>query len=628
MREILPNLIEFLQHQGILHVEEVPLSVESIPGFLHRVHLTDEQRTEAETLEQLSRSLLEVVPLLTAPSTPEEVRSAAAELGRARPDEWRRAARGWSRELRSLTRRKLNIQDNLEVLGNFERTLGVVARLLGTRSVVLGQNACAFVLNSEVERALDRLRTRCQTEVGSEATLFYEQTGRSAAVGVITYPEAHDGTVRNMLREERIGAVDIPDKALGGASVQDVLTKVEEHKSSDEADLERIREELVRFSREAGPRVRALQSVVSDRLSQLRITNRLAASELTGVVHGWAPSEEVPAFLKALEDRFGGQVAVGRLPIERIDRQRVPTLLKNHPVFQPFEVLLSLFNPPTYGSIDPSPLVGVFFVLFYGFILGDVVYGLVVLALALWLRRRFAGHRIVRAAATVGVYMGTSAVVFGVLFGEYCGDLGHREFGLNPLWFHRGDDTMLLLLVAVAVGVVHIVLSLAFGIREELRHHSRRHALEKLGLLLGLCGVGVGVLSYAGVSPFDGGGGVVGTLVLLAGCAALLVRSSGAMAPLHMMEVLSLVTNVLSYSRLMALGIASLVLADVANDLARESASPLIGIPLAGMLHVLNVGLGMFSPTLHSLRLNYVESLPKFYSPEGRSYQPFRKEAL
>src|SRR5690606_7432936 len=91
---------------------------------------------------------------------------------------------------------------------------------------------------------------------------------------------------------------------------------------------------------------------------------------------------------------------------------------------------------------------------------------------------------------------------------------------------------------------------------------------------------------------------------------------------------LGLTAKVLSYARLMALGMASVVLADLANELLYNTSGLvflLVGVPMAGLIHLLNIGIGVFSPTIHSLRLNYVEFLPKFYEPEGRNYTPFRK---
>ncbi len=131
-----------------------------------------------------------------------------------------------------------------------------------------------------------------------------------------------------------------------------------------------------------------------------------------------------------------------------------------------------------------------------------------------------------------------------------------------------------------------------------------------------------------GVAP----GGLVPALVvavaLFTACLFFLVRAMGGMFAMGVMEIIGLTSNILSYGRLMALGLASVVLADLANMVLGMPGvwGIVAGIPLAGLIHLLNIGIGVFSPTIHSLRLNYVEFLPKFYEPEGRNYNPFRKE--
>ncbi|MCP4639816.1 MAG: hypothetical protein GY851_05260 [bacterium] len=627
MRDVLPEVVIFVQEAGLLHLEETPLAVERAPGYLHRMHLTDEQRAEREAAEQLARMLQETAPLLSVAPDQDAVADAVHQLRDKGPGHWRRAARGWSRDVRSLTRRKLNVADNLELLGSLRKTLDAVAPLLGETNVVLGKNARAFALKGDVANVVERLGERVREDVGPEARLLTRRTGRNAVVGIVTYPEELDQSVEFLLREEHIAPVELPDRSIQGGTFQEVIASVAAIIEEHGARVGEIQAELDQVSSKIGPPLRAMERLVADRMAQLDAIRQFAESRLVAVLSGWIPSADADGFAAQIKDRFPGQVAAEQLPVERVERARIPTLLKNHPVFQPFEVLLTLFRPPTYGSFDPSMLVGVFFVLFYGFILGDVAYGAAVVAVALWLRKKFSGQPAVRAAGMVGCYMGVSSMVFGVLYGEYAGDLGHRLAGLQPVWFHRGHDAMTLLVVAIAAGAVHIVLSLVVGIREAFRHHSIRHALEQLGLMMGLFGVGIGVAAYSGHFPLGAWAGTATALTLLAGCAGLLVYTSGAMAPVQMMEVMSLVTNVLSYSRLMALGIASLALADVANQLARESGSLIIGVPLALVLHALNVCIGMFSPTLHSLRLNYVESLPKFYRPEGRRYVPFKKEA-
>ena len=148
-------------------------------------------------------------------------------------------------------------------------------------------------------------------------------------------------------------------------------------------------------------------------------------------------------------------------------------------------------------------------------------------------------------------------------------------------------------------------------------------------MLLGLLAIGLFVAGVMEIGPIGSSHHYYAAgAALLLGAAIVLFWFTGWFAAIHLIEIISLVGSVMSYSRLMAVGMASVALADVANNLGELVPNPIFGIPLAILIHVLNVTLGMFSPTVHSLRLNYVEFLPKFYFPEGRAYQPFKKEAL
>ena len=630
VRDRLADVVRFVQAQGNVHVEEVPLAVENAPGYLHRVHLTPEQHAQLESLQELHRILREIAPLLSWRPDRTRIEAAAASLESGAEDAWHRKVRRWSRELRSVTRRKVNLEDNVVVLSNHRDTVKLIEGLLGGREIILGKNGSAFVLKGDVEAVHRTLHKRLQRELGPEAQFLDQRLSRNSVLGVVTYPENRNETARKILEEEGIELVDLPDKNLQGAAVPEILARLEKSIASHQEDLAAVKGELGEFSEEAGPELEAMKAMVADRLGQLKIVGCFAQSTMVGVIHGWIPSKDLPAFSKALQEFCPGEAHVNKLAMNHVDRNRIPILLTNPAPVKPFEVLLSMLKPPSYGTIDASALAGIFFLLFYGFILGDVIYGLAVIGFALLLRHYLGRHEVAKRASTVAICAGVSSMIFGVLFGEYCGDIGHRLFPnlLKPLWFPRHIETMRLLSIAVAIGAFHIVLSLVLAVWAHWRIGDRKHALEKLGALLGLLSIGAALAGLSGALPVEGRIvlAVAGALFTVA--IVLLVKAAGAMVALHVLELISLVSNVLSYCRLMALGIASVALADVANEMARTAGSIWLAVPIFLVIHLLNIGLGMFSPTLHSLRLIYVEFLPKFYSPEGRSYTPFRKEAL
>jgi V/A-type H+-transporting ATPase subunit I len=259
-------------------------------------------------------------------------------------------------------------------------------------------------------------------------------------------------------------------------------------------------------------------------------------------------------------------------------------------------------------------------------ILGDVGYGALVLLLCFGAMRRFKSG-IIRDILIV-LAMGASwSILFGFLYGEAFGTLG-EALGMHAMWFDRAspEHVMELLLLTLAVGAVHITLGLVLGIWEAAKDKSRSHLLERGGMLVGLIGlfILVGVLTdflpqgFMNVAIASTIIGIV-LLSLSIGCLGIV------MGPI---EFIGLIGNVLSYLRIAAIGLASVYLAKVANEVAGMLGNVVVGAIIAVLIHALNLVLGMFSPTIHSLRLHYVEFFRKFYEGGGRPYEPFKSRLI
>ena len=627
LRTELAQLVEVLQREGVLHVEEVPLALEQFPGYLHRVHLPEEERAELQQLEALHTLLKEALPLLSEQPGAIAVGEAGKQLEHAGRGQWQAQAQTWHDEIRAFSRRKLDLQDTIELLENYRRILENVLPNLRGRNVRLGETARIVVLQGQNQQTVDALEQRYRAEVGREAEFLRNPLGKNDTVVVVTHPAGQKDAVAAWLRKENIEPVEAPAQDLQPTDGDDVLRKVTERVSINRAELEQVGEQIRQFTERHGAHMAAVDRLVSNRIAQLHVVDNFAQSEMVGVVHGWVPSDQYETLSSTLLSTFGARAAMAHLAHGEVEHKEIPTLLKNPPFFKPFELLLKIFAPPTYGTIDPTIMVAVAFILFYGFILGDVGYGLVILGVATWAKKKWAHVEMVRDGMTVATWMGISGIVFGVLFGEFFGDLPQRYFDI-PAPLHRMHQPMVLLGIGILVGAIHVPLALILGVREGYRHGHKHHAEEKLGMLLGLVGLVLVLAAITGYSPVGSTLAVVLGLAAFIACAILLVRSMGAMFAIGLVELIGLSANVLSYARLMALGLASVALADLANMALGNSGIALVlfGIPMAIFVHLLNIGLGVFSPTIHSLRLNYVEFLPKFYEPEGISYEPFRKE--
>jgi len=302
---------------------------------------------------------------------------------------------------------------------------------------------------------------------------------------------------------------------------------------------------------------------------------------------------------------------------------RPPVLLHNVRLFRPYERLVSFLSWPSPGGIDPTGLMGAVLPVLFGIMVGDIGYGLLLVAAGTLLRRRTAARS--PAVADIGRILslgGVWAAVFGALFGELFGDLGHALFGLPALWFYRGGPDALtpLLAFVIGVGAAHLVLGLLIGLWLAARERHVPHLLERGGTLLVLGGL----FAVAGVAVSRLPGATLPPA--LAAVVVGLVLAGWAYGPLGILlgplEVVGRIGNVLSYLRLAAVGLASAYLAVVANELGRQ-APLLLGIVVAAFFHALNLALAAFTPMIQALRLHYVEFFGTFQDDDdGRPFRP------
>jgi V/A-type H+-transporting ATPase subunit I len=331
----------------------------------------------------------------------------------------------------------------------------------------------------------------------------------------------------------------------------------------------------------------------------------------------FVPASDSDVMKGRLEKAAGGALHV--MEEELGDEEDVPIKLKNPRPLRPFEFFTNLYSLPKYNEFDPTMLMAFTFPLFFGFMLGDVGYGLITLALFYYLKRRFpVGKEFFNILMVASV----AAILFGALYGEV--------FGYEP-WHGiivRTHDFNTLMVISIIAGVVQVNFGLLLGFILELRHHNFMYAVYHklswvfiqlgivlfLGPVLKLLSVPA-LLFYTGMASFFLGG-------------FLLYKGEGI---LGLIEIPTILTHIMSYARLMAVGLASVFIAVMVNDLVTFLWHKGVWwIPLAIVAlvvgHLFNIALGILSPSLHSIRLHYVEFFTKFYRGGGKEYVPFGAE--
>ncbi|MBN1146155.1 MAG: hypothetical protein JXA78_02785 [Anaerolineales bacterium] len=524
-------------------------------------------------------------------------------------------------KVKGLVARKEKLQAELASLPRYETTLRKLLPIIPLSARIPG-NVTVGVLVSRVHvGVLDSIGKRVLDLTGGQAEVVASDIDASTRAMLIVIPERFTGEVEVMLGREDVSRLRLPDE-LGSGPPDVVLATLHRRMAAIPEAIKETERQLASLTAQWCSRLAAWRDILRDELEANRVLSRFGETDMTFVLVGWVPAEDFDQVKATLRQIVGESILVQQLPLTPEMKKQAPVALKNPRLAQPFESLVKLLALPRYGHIDPTRLMALFLPIFFGLILGDLGYGSLLLAISLVLLRKYK-KGILRDVLIVLAIGSGWAILFGFLFGEAFGTLGER-LGLHPLWFDRASSEHVggLLLMTLAVGAIHTTLGLILGVWEAIRDRSRSRLLERGGMLLGLVSlfllVGVVVDYLPGELRTPALCGLIIGIVLLGSSLGWLGLLMGPI------EFIGLIGNVLSYLRIAAIGLASVYLAKVANDVAGMVGNLVVGVLLAVLLHALNLVLGAFSPTIHSLRLHYVEFFRKFYEGGGRSYEPFR----
>ena len=618
------HVVDLLYHEGTIHLEDISQNIS--PDEIHLTKVEKEKTAEvAEILSKIS------VILTTLPKIPDD-EAAQARVnhkvqGKTR-DEIIQRANEVIRDLEYVTKdlaiKKSELKLSIITLERYAKILNIIQPLEREIPVLENYEVTILLIQKEYGDVLTLISEEMAKITGNRFEMSSTSVDDETLATLMIFHKRYSQPVHTFIFSVNVNEVRLPQEYMG-KPFYEMFAGIETNKMQKTEEIQLIDKKLATLSGTWYQELAVIKKTFEDIIEELGEFNKFGHSDFTFVVMGWIPKKFLKQLKETVTTAYGDGVVIQELDVSGEEMEKAPSFYDNPQWVKPFQAIMTLVRPPQYREIDPSPFIAIFFPLFFGIMVGDIGYGLVILAFALIMKNKFGTIEFVRNLADILVISSISTIFFGFIYGEFFGDFGEMMGWLHPAEFlgvtwNRLEAIIPMLIFAIAIGVIHIFLGLTIGIINEVTRKNKKHLAEKVGMLLALSGLIMIIFFAVGIIP---AWTIYPAVVIFIVALLLIIYGAGAMGP---MEIMSSVGNILSYARLMAIGLASVILAFVANKLGEEIGILAVGILVAVLLHALNIVLAMFSPSIHSVRLHLVEFFSKFYKGGGISYKPFKRE--
>ena len=459
--------------------------------------------------------------------------------------------------------------------------------------------------------------------------------------------KADAGAVEEALRAAGFAKPSQTVHAVPAKETAELKTKIEQLNKK----IEEIEEEIkgcAKFREE----LKVIGDYYRMRAKKYEILGTLPQSQRTFVISGYIPKKAAGAVEKAIGEHYDCVIDIDELK----EDEEPPTVLQNNAFSSSVEGVLEAYGLPHKGEFDPTTIMSFFYVFFFGMMLSDAAYGAIVaiacfVVLKKYPRMSASMHKSIK----LFMFCGLSTIVWGILFSGYFGDavdvIGRTFFGVEvsvpPLWFAPLNDPMKLLIYSMAFGLVHLFVGL--GIKGYMQIKDKQYLdffcdvvlwfIFLIGLIMMLIPSDI-FASLAQVKiVFPPVLNTLAKALSIIGAVGLLLMSGRssknpvlrlALGAYDIYNITGWLSDVLSYSRLLALGLATGVIASVVNQMGSMLGGGIVGAIGFAIIfvigHAMNLSINLLGAYVHTNRLQFVEFFGKFYEGGGRPFEPFETD--
>ncbi|WP_028516624.1 V-type ATP synthase subunit I [Ruminococcus flavefaciens] len=472
----------------------------------------------------------------------------------------------------------------------------------------------------------EQLPDNCSVEVVSGSK---EQTNLFILCSKSSYEEAGD-----VLRKLAFVSASEPESH----TPKEMISMYEQEISELEKGTDKAKENISKLA-ENRKQLRFVIDYLQMRKEKYDALSGLGFTESTFVLTGYIPEKYCEQLRKEIESKYTASITF----TDPSDDEDVPVLLENSRFSSPVEGITKMYALPGKGDVDPTPVMSFFYYLFFGMMLSDAGYGLLMLIGTTIALKKFKLETSMRKTLTMFRNCGISTIFWGSLFGSWFGDIAQvvarnffdKEIGSIALWFEPLTDPVKLLLVSFGLGILHLLLGVAVSFKMTWDTGKKLDAvfdaLPIYLIVLGVAPIGAGMfitvpsaLTNAGLYMLIAG---VIFLVLTAGrtSKSIFGKFFGGLYALYNTAT-GYLGDILSYSRLLALGLATGSIASVINLIGTMPENKVFKLILLVIVfiigHTANLAINLLGAYVHTDRLQFVELFSKFYTGGGREFTP------
>ncbi|MCX8007511.1 MAG: hypothetical protein N3B11_05275 [Coriobacteriia bacterium] len=630
------DVLSLLHEEGTLHIEDLSKKIDKGEVPLRPMEVVAEQEREKQRMEELLIRLRSILKALHLPD--EEIDP--AERDKMYVELWNKDSKDLSREVAdvieqveertaNLAQTQASMEAEIALLSRYEPILQKIQPLAKQIVTTGTYDSVALLVERRYKAALEDLKRELDKITDSQCEIVSTDVDEETTAVIVVFPKRASEAVHKFLAMENVNQVRLPSE-FQDMPFDVAYDRLRERRALLPKQLEEVREGLHEMSRKWYTRLITIRDVLTDKIDELSAIPKFGQTEFAFVITGWIPVDQVKALERSMMEHFGPDVIVEQLAIDEHEYKETPVAQRNPKWAAPFEPLMGYLmgGKPQYGTIDPTIVFALSYPLIFGMIVGDIGYGAIMLAIILWMRFKFRDKPGVQLATSILGPAATSAILFGFFYGEFFGGVlwqagwikTFEVFGFT-IPYNREHEVMPLIGMAIGLGVLQILFGLILGVVNAIRTKHMKHAYVKGGLAGFIVGaivlVAAGQLLSSGMQPV---GQMIGALIMLAGVFAAIAFGN----IMGFVETLETVSNIASYIRIMAVGLSDAIFSSAINELGKSMPLPVTIIVLV-LMHGLHLILAAFTPTIHALRLNFLEFFGKFYEATKNEYKPFQK---